>query len=154
MALGVLQGVDAIEAEVDPLEGGGGGDETRSRDDTMIPEFEDLEFGTEGEDLRWKSDVVGFCVSISEERDAFDPGSYGGEEERDGRERRRAWVDLSGEGEGEVGEEREVLVGFGVGKRWEGNMVSMVEVVASDLEGSEGRRKSKCSTGDVSPPNP
>lgn len=33
-------------------------------------------------------------------------------------------------------------------------MVAVVEVIASDFEGSEGRRKSKLSTRDVSPPDP
>lgn len=152
MALDILEGVDAIESVVDPLERRRRRKNPRSVNDAMIPQFEDPELRAHGEHLRWKSDIVGFGVSVSVERDSFDPSSYGGEEERDRRERRRAWVDLGGEGEGEMGEKREVLTGLKVEKRWEGKMIAVVEVVAADLEGSKGRRESQVSGSDVSPP--
>lgn len=117
MALSILEGVDAIEPVVNPFQRRRRREDSRSMNDAMVSEFEDPEFGAEGEYLRWKSDVVGFGVSVSEEGDMFDPSSYDGEEERNGRERRRALVDLGCEGEGEVGEEREMLVGLEVEKR-------------------------------------
>lgn len=139
-----------VEAVMNAFEGGGREMAIATRE-AIVLQLEDPKLWAEREDLVREVDGVVLGSSIAVEGEMLEVGSDGHEEERRLGKRRRVRVDLGREAEGEASEEREVSLILREEGR-ERKVVSVSEVVASDLEGTKRWREDEVAARRVSPP--
>lgn len=123
--------------------------ESLRRGESVVPQLDSLEVGAQGESTRVEDLVAGLALAVAGESEMGDGPSDLGQQKRSFSPGRCLGVVSGSELERKLGEiwklRRGRLVGRVKERRWfddgEEDVVALVEVVASDVEGPESRRE-------------